>query len=330
MATHRQVLRILADGERHSGAELAQTLGVSRAAVWKAVRKAETSLGLQIETQRGRGYRLQAPLDLLDSARILEAIEPSQRRHLARIEIHDEIDSTNSHLMRAARGGAAAGTLCLAERQSAGRGRHGRSWVSPYGSNLYLSLLWRFELGPAQLGGLSLAAGTAVAAALSAEGVAEIGLKWPNDILWRGRKLAGLLLELAGEATGPSQVVIGVGVNTRLGAAGTAIDQPWADLDEILGAQGYDRNRLAGRVAARLLGAVARYAQDGLAPFLAEWEARDPYLGAPVELHLGERRIVGRHAGITEQGALRLATTAGVQTFLAGEVSLRPPTGGPR
>jgi BirA family biotin operon repressor/biotin-[acetyl-CoA-carboxylase] ligase len=328
--THRQVLRILADGERHSGAELARALGVSRVAVWKAVRKAETSLGLPIETQRGRGYRLRAPLDLLDSARILEAIEPSQRRHLARIEIHDEIDSTNSHLMRAARSGAPSGTLCLAERQSAGRGRHGRTWVSPYGSNLYLSLLWRFEQGPAQLGGLSLAAGTAIANALSAEGVTEVGLKWPNDVLWRGRKLAGLLLELAGEATGPSQVVIGVGVNTRLGAAGAAIEQPWTDLDQVLGPQAHDRNRLAGRVAAQLLAAVARYAQDGLSPFIGQWEARDSYLGAPVELRLGDRRIIGSHAGINEQGALRLATVAGVETFLAGEVSLRPQIGTPR
>jgi len=329
METQRQILRILADGERHSGAELARTLGITRSAVWKAVRRAEAGLGLAIETVRGQGYRLRAPLDLLDAERVRAAIAPPQRARIAHIEIHDEIDSTNSHLMRAARAGAPSGTLCLAERQSGGRGRHGRCWVSPYGSNLYLSLLWHFALSPAELAGLSLAAGTAVADALSSEGVAEIGLKWPNDLLWHGRKLGGLLLELSGEATGPSQVVIGVGVNTRLGAAGSAIDQPWTDLEQILGAQAIDRNRLAGRVAEGLLAAVARYAEAGLTPFIAQWERRDHHRGTAVELRLGERRVLGTHAGITEQGALRLLTAAGEQTFQAGEVSLRAPGADP-
>ncbi|MGB0713369.1 MAG: biotin--[acetyl-CoA-carboxylase] ligase, partial [Gammaproteobacteria bacterium] len=248
METHQKLIRQLADGAVHSGTELAERLGISRAAVWKAVHKAEQMLELTVHRIRGRGYCLQAPLELFDPERITAAMSASARQRIANLWIFDDIDSTNSHLMREAYQGAASGTLCLAERQSAGRGRRGRTWVSPYGSNLSLSLLWRYPFGPTGLGNLSLAAGAAVAGALEAEGVPGIALKWPNDVLWRRRKLAGLLLEVAGEAQGPSQVVVGLGLNIRLGAdqAG-GIDQPWVDLDSIARASPgtMGRNRLA-------------------------------------------------------------------------------------
>jgi BirA family biotin operon repressor/biotin-[acetyl-CoA-carboxylase] ligase len=324
METHRRVVRLLADGALHSGEELAVRLGLSRVAVWKAVRKLGDSHGLAVRSVRGRGYRLDAPLDLLHPERILDGMDPDARARIAAVQVHDDLDSTNSHLMREGRTGAPAGTLCLAERQTAGRGRRGRSWVSPFGTNLYLSLLWRFPLGPSQLGGLSLAAGTAVAAAVRAEGVEEVGLKWPNDLLWRRRKLGGLLVEVAGEAAGPSLVVVGVGINTRLGAAGAGIDQPWADLAEVLGEGGCERNRLAARVAAALATAMDRFAHEGLPPFLPEWTAFDRYRGEAVEVVIGDQRITGLHAGITAEGGLRIETPDGPQTFQAGEVSLRP------
>jgi BirA family biotin operon repressor/biotin-[acetyl-CoA-carboxylase] ligase len=325
METHLKVIRQLADGELHSGEALAQALGISRAAVWKAVHKAGNLLGIEIRRVRGRGYCLEEPLELLDPERIAAAIPYQARYRIKRLEVHDDIDSTNSHLMRQADRGAPSGTLCLAERQSAGRGRRGRSWVSPFGSNLYLSLLWRYPFGPAGLGGLSLAAGTAVAGVLEAESVPDIALKWPNDILWRRRKLAGLLLEVAGEAQGPSLVVVGLGLNRRLDAAQAAeIDQPWADLKSVSGLAGTSRNRLAARLAERLTGVMETYGTDGLGPFLGEWERFDLYRGELVEIRMGDRSYSGLHAGVTPEGALRLDMGGSIKTFQAGEVSLRP------
>jgi len=325
METHLRIIRRLADGEFHSGADLAQALGISRAAVWKAVHKAGEVLGLEVRSVRGRGYCLATPLELLDAERILAEIPHQVRHRIERLEVHDDIDSTNSHLMREAQQGAPSGTLCLAERQRAGRGRRGRTWVSPFGTNIYLSLLWRYPFGPAMLGGLSLAAGTAVAGVLEAEGVPAIGLKWPNDVLWHRRKLAGLLLEVAGEVQGPSLVVLGLGLNTRLPATqAAAIDQPWVDLDAVAGLDTIGRNRLAARLAERLTDVMARYDTDGLDPFLSEWERFDLYRGEPVEIRLADQRFSGLHAGVTPQGALLPDMDDDIKTFQAGEVSLRP------
>jgi len=328
METHLRIVRRLADGELHSGEDLARALGISRAAVWKAARKAGEVLGLEVQSVRGRGYRLAAPLELLDTERILAAIPHQARHRIERLEVYDDIDSTNSRLMREAQQGLPSGTLCFAERQRAGRGRHGRTWVSPFGTNIYLSLLWRYPFGPSVLGGLSLAAGTAIAGVLEAEGVPDIGLKWPNDVLWQRRKLAGLLLEVAGETQGPSLVVVGLGLNTRLPAAqAAAIEQPWVDLDSVSGLSAVSRNRLAAWLAERLTDVLVRYGTDGLAPFLAEWERFDLYHGEPVEIRLADQSFSGLHAGVTPQGALRLDMDGHLETFQAGEVSLRPARG---
>ncbi len=240
--------------------------------------------------------------------------------------------------------GLSTGQVCLAERQTAGRGRLGRRWVSPFGRNIYLSILWRYRLAPAQLGGLSLACGVAVAQALQQLGVQGIGLKWPNDVHWQRRKLAGLLLEVAGEAQGPSRVVVGVGINLGLRAADAdAIDQPWVDLTEVCGggASGRDapsraaccdnvpgRNQLAAALIDTLTAALSRYADAGLAPFLDQWRQLDAYRGEPVILIAGQQRIQGRYLGVDSQGNLQLGTAEGQRAFAAGDLSLRPQPSG--
>ena len=142
METHLRLVRHLADGQYHSGETLASTLGLSRAAIWKAVRKASERLGLEIESRLGKGYRLSAPLELLDPERLLGAMSSAGRGRISRLDLFDDIDSTNAQLLRAGQAGAPSGTLCLAERQTAGRGRRGRAWVSPFGANIYLCLLY--------------------------------------------------------------------------------------------------------------------------------------------------------------------------------------------
>jgi BirA family biotin operon repressor/biotin-[acetyl-CoA-carboxylase] ligase len=319
-----ELIRLLADGQLHSGAVIAERLGITRAAVWKALRKACERQGLSVESMRGQGYRLAAPLELLDAERILAALSSRGRRAIARLEIHEGIDSTNRYLMREAATGAPSGTLCLAERQSAGRGRLGRTWISPFGANLYLSMLWRYKAPPAALGGFSLVAGAVVADALRRIGVPGLALKWPNDLLWSRRKLGGMLLEVAGEAQGPCALVIGVGINLRMAPGqGRAIEQPWVDLAEVLGGPGVGRNALAALVADALIDALERFGHEGLAPFLALWDEFDAFRGEQVCLLIADREIRGRVLGIAADGALRLGTADGERRFHAGEVSLR-------
>lgn len=319
------LIELLADGGFHSGEAIASHLGITRAAVWKALRRAADELDLSLDSVRGRGYRLRTPIELLDAERLLAEISRPGRDRLSRLELHRQIDSTNAVLMRAAAAGAPGGTVCVAERQTAGRGRRGRSWRSPFGVNLYLSVLWRYPAGPAALGGMSLAAGAVVADTLCALGVEGLALKWPNDLLWQRRKLGGLLLEVSGESQGPSHLVVGLGVNLGMQASqGQGIDQPWVALDEALAGPPVGRNLLAARLIDALLGALERYGQEGLEPFLDRWRAFDAFAGQPVRLILGDQVIEGLHAGISSDGALLLETADGHRSFQAGEVSLRP------
>jgi BirA family biotin operon repressor/biotin-[acetyl-CoA-carboxylase] ligase len=317
------LLQHLADGRFHSGQDLAAAFGVSRAAVWKQLKQLEQLPGVQLHAVRGRGYRLATPLELLDTERLAAHLGDAAA-HLAALELLQEIDSTNAYLLASTPPVPGRGHACVAEYQSAGRGRRGRGWVSGFGQNLALSLAWTFDLPMAALSGLSLAAGVAVADALQAVGVQGHGLKWPNDVYRDGRKLAGILVEASGEANGPTRVVIGVGINLLMDAASASdIDQPWADLRDQLGERP-PRNRIAALVIERLVSACLRYTQYGLGPFLSEWQRHDPFLGQPVELLLGEQRIAGRYVGLTEAGNLLLETADGRRSFSGGEVSLRP------
>jgi BirA family biotin operon repressor/biotin-[acetyl-CoA-carboxylase] ligase len=326
MSASLLLVRRLADGRFCSGQSLADELGISRAGVWKRLNRLGQQLQLEIQAVPGRGYRLAEPLELLDSGQILGGLETEAAGSLTELHLHQQVDSTNSWLMQKAAAGAASGSVCLAEQQIAGRGRRGRTWVSPFGANIYLSLLWRFNQGPAQLSGLSLAAGLAVLRALHRQGVQGPGLKWPNDLLWNGRKLAGLLLELAGETGGPSYVVLGVGLNLRLSAAQAgAIDQPWVDVRGLPGSPAPSRNQLAGALISELLVMLRAFERSGFAPLAAEWNRHDLYRGYEVVLTSGQGELRGVHRGVNPAGALLLEQAAGVHAHHAGELSLRLP-----
>lgn len=335
-----QVVRLLADGNPRSGDAMAVALGISRTAVWKTIRQVREHLGLEIEAVRGHGYRLREPLELLEPDRILSGLGGDARPRLRRLDVLASVDSTSSLLLERARAESTPGVsatasfdldaidVCLAERQTAGRGRLGRRWVSPYGRNLYLSLLWRCGLSPAELGGLSLACGVAVATALRRFGATGIGLKWPNDLHWRRRKIAGLLLEVGGESQGPSYAVVGVGVNLRLSPGqGAGIDQPWVDLAEVLGQRMPARNEVAVALISALCAALLLYRDQRLAPFLDDWRSLDAYRDETVELVAGAQRITGAYCGINDQGALLLRTPDGLRSYAAGELSLRALSG---
>lgn len=320
----RALLQQLIDGPA-SGDALARRSGQTRAAVWKRI-EALRAAGVPIEARAGRGYMLAAPLDLLDADRIQAALPVAVRQGLAALEVAWSLESTNTELLRRpapARGVA----VLLAERQTGGRGRLGREWVSPLAAHLYLSLARTFGGGLARLGGLSLVAGIATAEALRDLGYNKVGLKWPNDLVVAGpgglRKLGGLLIEGGGEHAGPVRAVIGLGVNVRMPEAmSTRVDQPWVDLAGLGDAP--DRNRLVAALLGALLPALDTFDSEGLAPFLPRYAALDALAGQAVTVHAGNALLHGRALGLDPDGALRVCLDDGVErSFHAGEVSVR-------
>lgn len=317
-----QVLGMLADGEVHSGEALGQALGVSRTAVWKQLKKLE-DLGISVLSVKGQGYQLPGGMELLQRDKILSCLSERARSLLGDLELHGSIDSTNVRALEQIRSGSSQGFVCLAEHQTAGRGRHGRNWVSPFGRNVYLSLVWEFNSGAAALGGLSLAVGVAIARALQRNKIPDVELKWPNDVLWRGQKLAGILLELTGDAAGRCQVVIGVGVNVGMRAEeASAISQAWASLSDIV--PDVSRNKVAGDLLDELLLMLENYEQEGFAALREEWESLHCHANREVEIRAGDNVTVGIALGVNDQGALRLATESGETAVYGGEASLRP------
>ncbi len=319
------LLPLLASGEFRSGQDLAAALGVSRTAVWKQLNRL-AELGLEIESVKGRGYRIPGGIDLLDAAAVRRALQPQAAQLLSRLELLETVDSTNAQALRQIEQGAGAGYACSAEQQSAGRGRRGRTWVSPFARNLYLSLVWQYHQGAGALEGLSLAVGVGVARALAACDLPPVQLKWPNDVMSGGAKLGGVLLEMSGDAAGVCQVVVGVGLNVAMPpAAAAAIDQAWTDIDALGGGERPPRSLLLAALLNELLPLLAGFEATGFAPWREAWQALDAFAGKPVVLHAGAQQQAGVARGVDARGALQLETAAsGVQSIFGGEISLRP------
>ena len=323
MSARARLLQQLADGRFHSGQRIAAALGVTRTAVWKQVQRLESELGIRVDAVRGRGYRLATPLELLDTDRVRAELGSDSEKALQSLRLLATTTSTNAEANRDLPQISNRAKVWLAEHQTEGRGRRGRPWVSTFGENLYLSLAWRFELPMSELAGLSLVAGVVVAEVLAKLGLVGHRLKWPNDVLVDNRKLAGILVEVAGEAGGPASAVIGIGVNFHVSAlAGSQIDQPWIDLRQTNAAQ-VSRNRLAGRLVDALIAACDLFAVERLGPFIDRWQAFDTLHGQPVRILRGTESIEGIYRGIAPSGAVLIENHAGLSEHHAGEVSLR-------
>jgi len=324
----RALLLRLAQGPV-GGDVLAREAGLTRAAVWKRI-AALRDAGIAVDASPGQGYRLAQPLDLLSRDDIVASIHPSALAELASLEVAWSLDSTNTALLGrdAPQHGCA---VLLAERQTGGRGRRGRSWTSPLAAHLYLSVARRFEGGLARLGGLGLVAGIAACEALRGLGLGEVGLKWPNDLVVADdaglRKLGGLLVEGGGEAAGTARAVIGLGLNVRMpDAAARAIDQPWVDLAS-LGAHA-GRSAVTGAVLSHLLPALASFDAEGLAPFLPRFAALDVLAGRHVVVHEAGSAWSGTALGTASDGALRVRGDDGRERQVhAADVSVRADAG---
>jgi BirA family biotin operon repressor/biotin-[acetyl-CoA-carboxylase] ligase len=312
------VLRLLADGTFRSGEAIGRALGVTRGSIWLAVREIEAH-GLKVFKVRGRGYRLEQPFDALDAKAIRRKLRACDCS--IRLDLLDECPSTNAALLQCADAPAGAALAC--ELQTAGRGRRGTRWLSGLGDALTFSLLWRFESGPAALGGLSLAVGVACIRALERLGAQRVALKWPNDLVCDGAKLGGILIELGGEAHGQCVAVIGVGINVRARARlGDEIGQAVTDLAQC--GSTASRNDLLADLLASIAEAAATFERRGFMAFREEWNRRHALQGRRVRIVLAERKAVdGIAAGVADDGALLLETPRGVERFHAGEVSVR-------
>lgn len=313
------LLNLLADKQFHSGESLGLNLGISRAAVWKRIRKLE-SLGIEINSVHGKGYRLHNSLDLLKADEILKELSLEVKSQLSKLEIFLSVDSTNARAMSYAEKNK---FVVLSEQQTNGRGRRGKSWVSPFGKSIYLSLGWHFQGGTAQLEGLSLAVAVAVVRALENCGVFDVNVKWPNDLLHQGRKLAGILLEVSGDADGACKVVIGVGVNVNMQDCDMNLDQPWVDVITI-SQKPISRNKLAGNIINQLFIMLEEFEKHGFSMFRSEWMTKDLYFGKQVRLSTTSTVIEGTAKGVDARGALCLEINNELKTFHGGEVSVRP------
>ncbi len=313
-ASRQQLIRLLADGEFHSGEALGESLGVSRMAVSKQIKVLET-IGLDVFKITGKGYKLSAPLQLLDANQIASGSGVS-------VESHQVLGSTNQHLLDKA-ALLDKGHSCFAEYQTAGRGRRGKKWVSPYGSHLYTSTYWSLDAGIHAASGLSLVIGIAVARTLTALGVENTQLKWPNDVYVDGKKIAGVLVEIIATAGGECHLVIGLGLNVNMPLqAGLEIDQAWTDINQQL-QHTLDRNELATRYLINLMQVLTDFEQFGFGHFVEEWNQCDAFKDCPVVLSLGNKQKHGIAKGIDQTGALLLDVDGVISPQVGGEVSLR-------
>lgn len=308
------LISILADGEFHSGEQLGERLGMSRAAINKHVQTLR-DWGVDVFTVPGKGYSLPEPIQLLDEEIINQQISQGT------VAVLPVIDSTNQYLMdRISQ--LQSGDACVAEYQQAGRGRRGRKWFSPFGANLYLSMFWRLEQGPAAAIGLSLVIGIVMAEVLRDLGAEQVRVKWPNDLYLQDRKLAGILVELTGKTGDAAQIVIGAGINLAMRNVETdVINQGWINLQEA--GLTVDRNTLAVRLIAKLRAALVLFEQEGLSPYLSRWEKLDNFINRPVKLIIGDKEIFGISRGIDTQGALLLEQDGIIKPWVGGEISLR-------
>ena len=321
-----RVLGLLADGSFHSGERLAKRLRISRAGIWKLIGSLR-EMGIDIQSVPRQGYRLPAPVDLLDEQAISEAMSAATRARLERTDVLLTVDSTNRYVTDNAIGVPGRGQACLTELQSAGRGRRGRSWLAPFGSGICLSIGWQFSEPPPTFSALSLAVGVAAARALHRFG-ADVKLKWPNDLMWQQRKLGGILIEMRGESSGPAHVVIGIGVNMRMPpATRIALAEQQAvviaDVHEILRDRTPTRNRLVAAFIDEIVAMLQIFATRGFDPFIDEWLQLDTLASAPVKVISATKTTLGTAHGVDRDGTLLVDVDGELRRFVSGEVSLR-------
>lgn len=315
-STISKVLDILNDGTIHAGSDIAETLAISRTAVWKIIQRLK-KYHVDIHSQH-QGYQLTSPLILFDKKKIENLVGRSK----ITLEVFEKIPSTNNYLKDKA---SLKGIhFCLAEYQSKGRGRLGRTWVSPFGRNIYCSFRYVFNKDISEMGGLSLVIGILIAKAL--EGLSPTlkpRLKWPNDIYVDNQKIGGILIDLMGEANGNCTAIVGIGLNVNMKDEDSKdINQPWTSLEHALDEK-LDRNIIVARLMQSILSGIEIFHEKGLDPFLAEWQRYDLFQNQEVSITMVNKVISGVARGINSHGYLLLESPSGnTEPFSCGDTTL--------
>tara|TARA_B100000686_G_scaffold352942_1_gene456625 strand:+ start:836 stop:1831 length:996 start_codon:yes stop_codon:yes gene_type:complete len=324
------ILRLLSDTKFHSGVTIAQHLNVSRTSVSNALRRLEEK-GVVVHRIHGRGYRLPNPVQWLDKKKIIRYFAAEKEKLY--IEILDTAESTNTELLKKATTEEYYDNrtdtihVVAAELQTNGRGRRGQIWHSGLGDSLTFSLLWNFQKGAGILSGLSLAIGIAIIRSLKLSGIKNVALKWPNDIMYQYKKIAGILIELRGDSLGPTLAIIGIGINLKLSdSIKKNIDQESTDLFSISG-KNLDRNKLMAELLSELTIILKEFTQHGFKPFKDEWIQYHALQNKQVTLYLPDSSIQeGVVQGVTDNGSLILETSNGMHYFNGGNIKLRRAT----
>ena len=323
--SHEQlIIQILSDGKFHSGQQIAQQLGITRTSVWKKIQMVKNKYGLDIHAVSGKGYWMPEKIELLEACLIEQILSDQSGVRFASLKIHEQIDSTNRYMLDNNLAPADGFAACLAELQTHGKGRRGRQWLSPFGRNIQLSVGCLLNLPMRQLSGLSIAIGVAIAEMLYDIGLTDVSLKWPNDIHVNGEKLAGILVEVKGEAEGPVKTVIGVGLNVEMPKSLVEmIDQPVTDLKQHLVGNLPGRNQIAATLLKNISFAIEQFVNEGLTDFVNRWQSYDQYQDKEIVIKNAATEIAGIYRGLDETGALLLQNEDGIVVFNAGEVSMR-------
>lgn len=316
------LLNHLHDGTCHSGTKLGEALGISRSAIWKQINQL-IEAGVPIIRVPHKGYQLTNPFIFLSEQQIRDCLQANQFPQPFNVHLFNSIDSTNRFLKELTVSNQL--DICCAEIQTQGRGRFGRHWHSPFGENIYCSSRWNLNCDLSSLSGLSLVSSLAVLAALKEiTSIPQIQIKWPNDILWGTKKLSGSLIEVMAESNGNIQVIIGIGLNVNSDTAQQPLnDIPWCSLFEIT-QKTYDRNQLIARIILHLERYLSRFVQEGLEPFINDWNDCDYLKGKYSTVTQASGSISGIACGINQAGLLILKDDKGTLHYIgSGDASLR-------
>ncbi len=315
-STISKVLDILNDGAVHAGSDIAETLAISRTAVWKIIQRLK-KYNVDIHSQH-QGYQLASPLILFDKKKIESLLE----RPKIIVEIFENIPSTNDYLKDKAP--LKNIHFCLAEHQSKGRGRLGRTWASPFGRNIYCSFRFVFNKDIGEMGGLSLVVGILIAKALEdLNPTLKPRLKWPNDIYVNNQKMGGILIDLMAEANGNCTAIIGIGLNVNMKDEDSKdINQPWTSLEHALNEK-LDRNSVVAQLMRSILSGIEVFHEKGIEPFLSKWQRYDLLQNQEASLTMGKQVISGIARGINSHGYLLLELPSGnIESFSYGDTTL--------
>lgn len=323
MSTDSEILSALRSAGQGgvSGAELSQKLGITRAAIWARIEELR-QVGYDIEATPHLGYRLVSSPDALHADDLLARLGTTKA--IGRdIRVFEETTSTNDVVEKLARDQVKEGVVVFAESQTKGRGRLGRKWISPARKGLWFSILLRPQMRPQEATQLTVASGTALRRAIEKNTGIKASIKWPNDILIQGKKVAGILTELSAEVDCVKHIILGIGVDVNLTAAEFPLElKKLATSLRIEAGKMISRADLAVTVLRELDREYARVCAGDFEAIADEWEEHCGTIGQPVTIQIGERRVHGRAEALDDDGALLVRTEHGhLERVTGGDVT---------